>query len=105
MPPSQSNPAANAAGNPRPPAIPSMSFAVDHQIATSNATASAFLGGRQLKWMTPGSTARRPNPPRPAITRHPVPPPAPQPQYEHPFSLSRHEPDRCSSFGLSDGIR
>ncbi|KAL2257026.1 hypothetical protein VTK26DRAFT_764 [Humicola hyalothermophila] len=74
MSPSQSK-AAGAAGDQRAPALAS---AVDRQIATSNATANAFLGGRQLSWMTPGSTARRPNP-RPAIAR-PSAPAGAQPQ-------------------------
>ncbi|KAG7289789.1 hypothetical protein NEMBOFW57_006165 [Staphylotrichum longicolle] len=73
MPPPQPS----AAGSPRPPA------AVERQIASSNATANAFLGGRQPSWMTPGTAApRRPNP-RPAAPRPPVPPAAQQPQQHH----------------------
>lgn len=40
------------------------------QIASSNATANTFLGGRQPSWMTSGGT-RKPIS-RPAVTRPPV---------------------------------
>ncbi|KAL2021817.1 hypothetical protein VTK56DRAFT_6591 [Thermocarpiscus australiensis] len=42
------------------------------QIASSNATASAFLGGRQPSWMNPGATTTRKPTSRPNHSRQPV---------------------------------
>jgi hypothetical protein len=60
MPPSQPG----VGANPRPPTA-----IADKQIASSNATANAFLGGRQPSWITSGAPTRklfaRPAAPRP----------------------------------------
>jgi hypothetical protein len=73
-----------AAGN-SPPSI------VEQQIASSNATAHAFLGGRQLSWMAPGTTTRKPNP-RPAFTRQPVAQAVQQQYGDPPSSMALHIP-------------
>ncbi|KAK4236488.1 zinc finger MIZ domain-containing protein 2 [Achaetomium macrosporum] len=62
MPPSHPGAGANS----RPSAT------TDQQIASSNATASAFLGGRQPTWMTSGGAATKKLNPRPAFPRPPV---------------------------------
>ncbi|KAK4249107.1 hypothetical protein C7999DRAFT_30474 [Corynascus novoguineensis] len=80
-------------------AIPGFS-AAGNQIASSNATANAFLGGRQPSWITPGAPPRKPTS-RP-VTSRPTVAQATQQQQQQPAVLPSPAPSDEPSPALSN---